>query len=434
MRHIGAVLLGVWYSLMINWGFSHGFELLTGEVAFGDHFVLAILAWVLAVYAATFFAGILSLSHAVLVAVLSSLIVHSAVVSLFAALTIPWAEPIGPSIFGWKLSFLAFALSMFVVGTFAAFMGGGLHAHKFVSHKLSIISSWDWAYEFGFTPWHMWWLWLFVFGWASVFVRSLYLLWLDIALGLHWAIHPSLWFSGRWWFFYVILGIGSSVIPISLLSYGVEESLATLNPDPQPFKSRARRLGAFLWHGFAVSTVGASLAGLVVIWLFSQLPLITEGTNPWWVLSDLRTDTKWSEVEKEELHHFTQSLLANSEALRVINKYAGVEPEISVGSVPVEEVEEMIESYESALDHASNVTDAVLEKLYPGLAEHYRNEFQEGIRLQLTGLDDEPRGSAFLEKATEDQLQGQMLIDDWFDWLDPKREQLNDLLDEAFKN
>jgi hypothetical protein len=58
----------------------------------------------------------------------------------------------------------------------------------------------------------------------------------------------------------------------------------------------------------------------------------------------------------------------------------------------------------------------VLDKLHPELKSHYRQEFQAGVRAQLQGIETDD---------VQKQLQGQVLIDKWLDFVKPHVQEFN---------
>jgi hypothetical protein len=132
----------------------------------------------------------------------------------------------------------------------------------------------------------------------------------------------------------------------------------------------------------------------------------------------------WNDTERSELRHFTRSLHENKKADELVVRFAGEAPKWSIGSIAHSDYKKIEGHYKEALRHARNVSDAVLDKLHPELKQHYRKEFQKGVELMRSGMINE-------QGWLQDQMKGQLLLDQWKDWVQPRRHQLNKRLDEA---
>jgi hypothetical protein len=114
----------------------------------------------------------------------------------------------------------------------------------------------------------------------------------------------------------------------------------------------------------------------------------------------------------------------NKKADELIVRFVGEAPKYSIGSIAHSDYKKLEHHHNEALRHARNVSDAVLDKLHPELKQHYRNEFQKGVELMRSGMINE-------QSWAQDQMKGQLLLDQWKDWVQPRRPQLNKSLDEA---
>ena len=127
----------------------------------------------------------------------------------------------------------------------------------------------------------------------------------------------------------------------------------------------------------------------------------------------------WTEKERSELRQFTASLGENAQARELL--YRGPDP-IAPEKVAIsrEDSNRIVVHMKAALTLSDHVSDNVLDKLHPELKFHYRQEFQAGVRAQLQGIEADD---------VRKQLQGQMLMDKWLDFVKPHVHEFNKAID-----
>lgn len=116
----------------------------------------------------------------------------------------------------------------------------------------------------------------------------------------------------------------------------------------------------------------------------------------------------WSQSDKKNAEHFIRSLRFIVEASKISNKSGP-------GLVSKEEFEKILSLYQSALNEANLVKDAVLDKAHSELKVNYRMYFQKGIQLRI---------SAWTNKKQYDEIQGSALLDSWGDWYEKNRNKI----------
>lgn len=165
-------------------------------------------------------------------------------------------------------------------------------------------------------------------------------------------------------------------------------------------------------HAFKRHSIGEGIAAVFV--------------RPWAWYRSLEffwhQEARWSKSERSEVSHFTVSLHEENNARQLLFK--GPEPTTEAIKVDItpEEFTQVLAYHRAALNRAQNVSDRVLDKLHPELRPHYRYEFQHGIDLQLTGIEN---------RDAQKQALGQMLMDKWIDWINPHEDELNKAIGNA---
>ena len=109
----------------------------------------------------------------------------------------------------------------------------------------------------------------------------------------------------------------------------------------------------------------------------------------------------WSNDEKVELNHFRQSLDFRLQVTKIINRGT------PYSEVTKEDMRDILEVLQKTIKEAEKVSDPVLEKIYPDLKVHYREEFQQSAQLMR---------ESFQNSDPQKIIYGQILIDKWGDW------------------
>ena len=130
----------------------------------------------------------------------------------------------------------------------------------------------------------------------------------------------------------------------------------------------------------------------------------------------------WSEAEKAELIHFTESLKHYKKAIDLM--YQG--PDVNVPTefdISEADYHQIIVELRAALAESHKVSDEVLDRIDPNLRSHYRGELVKGIRLELEGIE---------AYSPVKQFAGQIGMDKWDDWIETKGNEINQTLKSAY--
>ena len=283
MSQIRSVFLGLWYASTLATSLVAGLKLLARDHSpgLGVHYVLAGFLWACGVGLSSYFAGLRSQRYPVLVGVVSALLPPL----LWALLLFPGTGDlqvdyvIEPLAFGWTPSVgaLFFALSVIVV---LAGMIGGLQA-RFELHRTSVEYTTDEQLTLGVRRGHWLWLWFPMSTWACAMPSAVYLVWLLLASGWHWVLHPSIWFNWRWWLFFSI-GAVTTYLPYTLLTTGIGEAWEALARGRENGQSAIRVAMRFIGWGYGCAFCALWISVLVAEWVLSKLPIVSDG-KPWWV-------------------------------------------------------------------------------------------------------------------------------------------------------
>lgn len=285
-RQIGAIVMGVWYSLIISSGFSEAIRNLSNESSvsgFGEHYVLIAVTWLAGVFIAATLAGLASRTHPIAVSMLTSAPLPALYTILLLTLGGRGLDyELAPLVFGWRPNALGFIFILCILTLAIGFLAGKVAYELAAQEELSNGTNQS-RFVLGIRWGHWLWLWIPVWSWAGISAVCLYLAWLALAMGWHWVLHPSLWFIWRW-ILYGFFGLSFTILPFGLLIEGIENSLATLSSDTQLAISKGRVALRFVGYGFGMAVLGAILSMQVAFWILSKLPIVSEGGKPWWVL------------------------------------------------------------------------------------------------------------------------------------------------------
>ncbi len=90
------------------------------------------------------------------------------------------------------------------------------------------------------------------------------------------------------------------------------------------------------------------------------------------------SSSKWTDKEKENSVHYFNSAKLAKQATKLLNE-AGEKS----NKMTVEVEKQLMKLHKTALEEAKLVDDALLDKAHPELREHYRNEYQKYLELEL---------------------------------------------------
>lgn len=287
MRSVGAVLFGIWYSLVLSSGFSDAIRILSSESdtsAFGKHYLLTAATWFIGVGLAALLAGLASRTHPLAVSILSSTPAPLLYAWVFLSVGANWLDyQLEPLIFGWSPNAVGFAFVVCVL-TLAVGTSAGLMARTMLDKEDDDESASDPSGGFLGIRWGHWlWLWIPIWSWSYLMGLALYVGWLALATGWHWAFHPSLWFNWKWLLFGTF-GIGFTVLPITLLGEGIGNALETMEIRNTLTLSRWGKIFRFLGYGYGMAVFGTMLSLQLAFWILSHLPLVAGKELPWWIL------------------------------------------------------------------------------------------------------------------------------------------------------
>jgi len=118
----------------------------------------------------------------------------------------------------------------------------------------------------------------------------------------------------------------------------------------------------------------------------------------------------WTQEEKENVEHFIKSLDAANVSADMLNSEGALSLRFSRKTTQLE-MNQILDQMKNALREAELVMDSVLDKAHPELKSHFRNEYQNGLKLKIRNI------------ATEDgdfkaELQGAALLEKWGNWYD----------------
>ncbi len=127
------------------------------------------------------------------------------------------------------------------------------------------------------------------------------------------------------------------------------------------------------------------------------------------LLAACSDEPTWSEQEKTNARYITLAFGESQQAIRISNSQP------AVSAISKEDREGMTMHYQTARQYAETVTDEVLDKVHSEMRAHWRNEFQEGIRLRLINLQ---------HGDLEAEIKGSALLDRFGDWWNANKNDL----------
>jgi hypothetical protein len=108
----------------------------------------------------------------------------------------------------------------------------------------------------------------------------------------------------------------------------------------------------------------------------------------------------WSDDEKKNVNHFYVSDNADREATSLVNSTLN-------GRVSPATIEHILRLKKTALSHARQLKDTVLDKAHPEMREPYRQLYQRSLELQITSIE---------QNDAKPGITGSILHDQWIDW------------------
>ncbi|MBI4556553.1 MAG: hypothetical protein HY706_03135 [Candidatus Hydrogenedentes bacterium] len=125
-----------------------------------------------------------------------------------------------------------------------------------------------------------------------------------------------------------------------------------------------------------------------------------------------------------EHKHFRASLEYSQEATRILNRHLSAVAEGAASNISADEFELIVNTTRKALDEANQVSDEWLEKVHPELRQHYRDDFESGLHLQLTTYEEMDYGVP----RVSDELARHAAEERWADWYNKNLIYLNRIL------
>ena len=281
MRQLGAIILGLWYACSLVGSLSQGIKMLAGRDS-PPHYALEGLFWTLGVGVSSYFAGLYSRKHPVLIGVIAAFLGPTI---LFVLLIAVGDGPIlryrmDPLAFGWAPTVGAYFSTLSLAAVVAGAIGGFGASEELAGNSVKYDTGN--SVTLGVRNGHWWWLWFPMSSWACAMPSAIYLLWLLVVSGVYWAWHPSLWFNWRWALFFS-LGTLTTYLPYVFLSTGITESWDVLARGRDRGLSKWRIALRFLGWSYGCGFCAVWISVFIGEWVLSKLPLVSE-TKPWWVL------------------------------------------------------------------------------------------------------------------------------------------------------
>lgn len=292
MRQLGALVIGIWYTLVFAYCFDSVVTQLTvtsENGAYGAHYVVRAVVILVAVYLGGLFAGLVSKKYARYMSFFSTLpVVALAIFFIFDHSAEFVRYQLLPTVFGWRPTAGGGALVFFIFSTLMAMLAGANARHILNEEedekKLGGIppSPTDTLRIMGVRWIHYVWLWAPIACWCSLWLISLYIITIDLNLGWFWAQHPGLYSDWRWWVYGIVV-IMVTCTPFAFLKIGMNKSWVALVADRG--LGLAPVLVRFLGYGVALAIVASVIVDSLVLYGFAKLPAAGTIPHPWWMFT-----------------------------------------------------------------------------------------------------------------------------------------------------
>lgn len=291
MRQIGALIMGIWYSLILALCFDSLATELTVDSnygAYGAHYVVRTILWLIAIYLGGMFAGLVSKTFCRWMSFFSTLPAVALVIFFLFDHAGEFVKyELLPEVFGWRPTYLGGALVFFIFSTLMALLAGANARHILneeedeKKHGGIPTSATDSLRILGVRWGHYIWLWAPIACWASLSIITLFVVTIDLNLGWFWAQHSGLYSNWRWWV-YGILTIIVTCLPFGFLKIGMRRSWIALAADRG--LGLAPVLLRFLGYGVGLAIIASLIVDSLALYGFSQLPVAGAIPHPWWML------------------------------------------------------------------------------------------------------------------------------------------------------
>ena len=122
-------------------------------------------------------------------------------------------------------------------------------------------------------------------------------------------------------------------------------------------------------------------------------------------LASCSGEPDWTDAERDNARFILLAFLEENQGTRNTNSVSS--PGFMPGFMPPGDAAQIVAHLEQALEYAEAVNNDVLDKLNSEIRDHWRTEFQEGIRLRLT---------KYREGDLESGINGYQLLVQFGDW------------------
>ena len=118
-------------------------------------------------------------------------------------------------------------------------------------------------------------------------------------------------------------------------------------------------------------------------------------------LASCSGEPDWTDAERDNARFILLAFLEENQGTRITNSVSS--PDV----MPTGDAAQIVVHLERALEYAEAVNDDVLDKINSEIRNHWRSEFQEGIRLRL---------AKYREGDLESAINGHRLLVQFGDW------------------
>ena len=119
------------------------------------------------------------------------------------------------------------------------------------------------------------------------------------------------------------------------------------------------------------------------------------------ILASCSEEPDWTDAERDNARFILLAFLEENQGTRITS------PVSSPDVMPPGDAVQIVAHLEQALEYAEAVNDDVLDKLNSEIRNHWRSEFQEGIRLRL---------AKYREGDLESAINGHRLLVQFGNW------------------